>query len=106
MDDESNFSEDESDGVPEQEPIEDDGEEKDNDDDGKVEEIVGDDNNNAQIEPVVDDADDANIDDPMPAELPKKQKFKNLDKVLDEDNYVDLRPKENVHSSMQTPKII
>ena len=55
---------------------------------------------------MVDDADDANIDDPMPADLPKKQKFKNLDKVLDEDNYVDLRPKENVHSSMQTPKII
>ena len=47
VDDESNFSEDESNGVPEQEPIEDDGEEKDNDDDGKVEEIVGDDNNNA-----------------------------------------------------------
>ena len=62
---------------------------KDNDD-GEVEEIVGDGNDNARIEPVVDDADDANIDDPMPAELPKKQKFKNLDEVLDEDNYVDL----------------
>ena len=89
VDDESDFSDDESDGVPEEEMIEDDGDEKDNDD-GEVEEIVGDDNDNAQTEPVVDDADDANIDDPMPAELPKKQKFKNLDEVLDEDNYVDL----------------
>ena len=89
VDDESDFSDDESDGVLEQEPIEDDGEEKDNDD-GEVVEIVGDDHDNAQIEPVVDDADDANIDNPMPAELPKKEKFKNLDKVLDEDSYVDL----------------
>ena len=39
---------------------------------------------------MVDDANDANISDPMPAELLKKQKFKNLDKVLDEDNYVNL----------------
>ena len=52
--------------------------------------ILGHDNNNAQIELVVDEADDANIDDPMPTELPKKQKFKNLEEVLDEDNYVDL----------------
>ena len=28
--------------------------------------------------------------DPMSTELPKKQKFKNLDKALDQDNYVDL----------------
>ena len=26
----------------------------------------------------------------MSTELPKKQKFKNLDKALDQDNYVDL----------------
>ena len=39
---------------------------------------------------MVDHADDANIDNPMPAELLKKQKFKNLDKFLNEDNYVDL----------------
>ena len=49
VDDESDFSDDESDRVPEQEPIEDDGEEKDNDN-GEVEEIVGD-NDNAQTEP-------------------------------------------------------
>ena len=89
VDDGSDFGDDESDGVPEQEPIEDDWEEKDSDD-GEVAEIVGNDNDNAQIEPVVNDADDANIDDPMPAELPKKQKFKNLDEDLDEDSYVDL----------------
>ena len=65
--DESNFWADESDRVPEQEPTEDDGEEKD-DDDGEVEEIVGDDNDNVQIEPVIDDADDANIDNLMPTE--------------------------------------
>ena len=105
MTDKSNFTNDESDGVPEQEPIEDKGEEKDNDD-GESEEIVCDDNDNVSIEPVVDDADDANIDDPMPAELPKKQKFKNLDKVLHEDNYIDLPPKERVLSSMQKPKIL
>ena len=71
LDDESNFSNDESDKFSEQRPIEDDGEEKDNDD-GKVEKIVGDDNDNAQIKPVVDDADDVNINNPMPTELPKK----------------------------------
>ena len=71
VDDESDFTDDESDGVPEQEPIEDNGEEKDNDD-GVDEQIVGDDNDNTQTEPVVDDADDANIDDTMPTELPKK----------------------------------
>ena len=88
VDDESDSTDDESDGVPEQESIEDDREEKDNDD-GEDEEVVGDDNDNAQIEPVTDDADDANINDPVPAELPKKQKFKNLDEVANEDNYVD-----------------
>ena len=71
LDDDSNFSNDESDKFSEQRLIEDDGEEKDNDD-GKVEKIVGDDNDNAQIKPVVDDADDVNINNPMPTELPKK----------------------------------
>ena len=89
LDDESNFSNDESDGVPEKEPVEDDGEEKDNDDE-EVEKILGNDNNNAQIEQMADDADDANINNPVPAELPKKQKFKNLVEVLNEDNYIDL----------------
>ena len=70
MNDESNFSDDEVDGVAEQEPIENDEKQKDNDD-GEDEDTVGADNDNVQIELVVDDADDVNIDDPMSAELPK-----------------------------------
>ena len=105
VDDESDFTNDESDGVPEQEPIEDNGEEKDNDD-GVDEQIVGDDNDNTQTEPLVDDADDANIDDTMPTELPKKQKFKILTKFWMRIITLIYRPKENVHSSTQTPKIL
>ena len=59
----------------------------------------------AYIELVVDGADDTNINNLMPEELPQKLNFQNLDKVLDDNNYVG-RPKENVHPSMQTPKII
>ena len=70
MNDESNFSDDEVDGVAEQEPIENDEKKKDNDD-GEDEDTVGADNDNLQIELVVDGADDVNIDDPMSAELPK-----------------------------------
>ena len=105
VDDESNFTDDESDAVPEQGPIEDDGEEKDNDD-GEDQEIDGYDNDNAQIEPVVDNADDANIDNPMPAEIPKKQKFKILTKFSIRIITLIYRPKENVRSSTETPKIL
>ena len=89
MNDESNFTDDESNGVPKKEPIEDGREEKDNDD-VEDEEIFGDDNNNNEVESVVYDADDAKTDDPMSAKLPKKQEFSNLDKVLNEDYYADL----------------
>ena len=58
VNDDSDFSDDESDRVPKQKSIENDGEKKDNDD-GEIEEIVCDDNNNVQIESVVDEADDA-----------------------------------------------
>ena len=58
VNDDSDFSDDESDRVPEQKSIENDGEEKDNDD-GEIEEVVCDDNDNVQVELVVDDADDA-----------------------------------------------
>ena len=91
MNDESDFSDDEVDGVTEQEPIKNDEKKKDKDD-GEDEDIVGDDNDNAQIELVVDDADDVNIDDLMSAELPKKQQLENLDEILNEDKFVDLRP--------------
>ena len=91
VNDESDFSDDEVDGVTEQEPIKNDEKKKDKDD-GEDEDIVGDDNDNAQIELVVDDADDVNIDDLMSAELPKKQQLENLDEILNEDKFVDLRP--------------
>ena len=103
VDDESDFSDDESDGVPEQEPIEDDGDENDNND-GEVEEIVCDDNDNTQIQLVVDDADDANIE--CPQNYPKSKNPKILTKFWMRIITLIYRPKENIHLSMQTPKIL
>ena len=53
-----------------------------------------------EIEPNAEGADEAieepeTIDEPLPVERPKKQKFKSLDEVLDDDKYIDLPNQES-----------
>ena len=105
MDDESDFSDDESDGVPEQEPIEDDGEEKKNDD-GEVEDMLV----MITIMPKLSQwlmmlmMQRSTIQ--CPQNYSKNKNSKILTKFWMRIIRLIYRPKENVHSSIQTPKII
>ena len=57
-------------------------------------------NNNGKRSDIVDDTENFDVDNIVigeQEELPRKQKFKDLNEVLDENNYVDLPAQPDLH---------